>query len=96
MASTYFTIVDDETLYSSEQRRDMLSLYDETKGFADNFGHLVMAYYPDQKFRDYRLSLLVGWLVYATTNAYILYDSLIGDTGHRDFQNQVATHLMDS
>ena len=56
LASTYFTVEDNKTLYSSEMRRDVLSLYDETKGYADNFGHLVKAYYPDVKFRNYEFN----------------------------------------
>lgn len=96
LASTYFTVEDNKTLYSSEMRRDVLSLYDETKGYADNFGHLVKAYYPDVKFRNYELTLLVGWMIYATTNAYILYNLRGGELSHREFQYAIASNLMNS
>jgi len=95
LASTYFTVEDNQVLYSSEYRRDLLSLYDETKGYADNFGHLVMSYFPDIKFRNFRMQLLVGWLVYATTNAYILYTRQSDVLTHRAFQSQIAADLMN-
>ena len=95
LASTYFTVEDNQVLYSSEYRRDVLSLYDETKGYADNFGHLVMSYFPDIKFRNFRMQLLVGWLVYATTNAYILYTRQSDVLTHRAFQSQIAADLMN-
>jgi hypothetical protein len=50
LASNLFEIADKKDLYKPENRRTLLDIYDSTKGYTDDFGHLVKAYYPDEKF----------------------------------------------
>lgn len=96
LASDLFEISDNKDLYKPEDRRTLLNVYDETKGYTDDFGHLVKAYYPDQTFKNYKLQLVVGWFMYACTNAWILYSLKVNEVSHRKFLQQIAAHLLDS
>lgn len=96
LASNYFSVDDNKQKYHPEDRRMIMKIYDANKSFADNFGHLVKAYWPDLKFRNWEMTLLVGWFMYSCTNSYILYKLRGGAESHRQFIFQIAAHLISS
>lgn len=96
LASNLYRVVNDKACYDSKERRELLKVYDRTKGAADNFGQLFKSYYQAQKFRNYRITVLVGWFYWAITNAYIIYNSKGGPLPHRGFIYEIVKHLLNS
>jgi Transposase IS4 len=96
IASNLFSVKDSKEFYKPSERRTLLEMYDKTKGYSDNFGQLVKSYFPDEKFQNHELTLLVGWLMYATTNAYILALLRGSKISHREFQCSIARDLLFS
>lgn len=55
----YANIGTSEFSVQENDRRTLLKLYDQTKGFGDAFGQLVSNYNPHQKFHDFHITLLI-------------------------------------
>lgn len=62
LATTLYLVKDQKNLYKPENRRLILDKYDETKGYADQFGQLVKTYWPDGGFKKWHVAL-AGWVV---------------------------------
>lgn len=96
LVSNFFSVTDNEELYQPSKRRTMLQLYDQTKGYGDKFGQIVKSYYPAFHFKNWEMTLLIGWFKYALTNSYILFTLNGGELTHREFLHQIAHDLMDN
>lgn len=96
LISNLYTAEDNQDEYVSEDRRTLMNIYDKTKGSADAFGHLYKSYYPNEEFKKYTMTLLVGWLSFAMTNSFILYSLAHDDISHREFVREIAESLLRS
>lgn len=94
LASNCFVVVPDEENFTVEERRTLLKMYDKTKGFSDLFGQLTKTYWPGERFQNWKLSLLLGWVKYAVTNSYIIHKLREDNITHRDFVFQIGTNLL--
>lgn len=94
IASTLCIANDDESSSKVQERRDLLKIYDELKGKADHFGQLYKAQYPSGFHKRWKTTLLLGWIYFTLTNAYILFNMRIGTLTHKDYVLQIAKDLI--
>lgn len=78
-----FVVEENPEASSPIGRSEVLRHYRATKHYADNFSKLASAYGCKHRFESWKVTLLVGWMNWSVTNAYIL---------HRISQHEPTTH----
>jgi hypothetical protein len=78
-----------------DDRLPLLNHYDDTKRWTDQHDQLAAAYHFKHKHQNYMTTLLVGWFIWARTNAYIIYDMLHpGELTHMKFISEVGSSYL--
>lgn len=96
LASSAFTVENNPEKYNHKERRTLLKFYDSTKGSSDNFGQLVKSYWPNQRCLNWKMTVLLGWFMYAVTNSYIIVHLRNPDQLHRDYIYKLSRELLAS
>lgn len=94
IATTLCRAVESDGPFVIEERRDVLKIYDEYKGKADQFGRLYKAQYPNGTHKNWKNVLLIGWFYFTLTNAYILYSMRFNDLTHEEFVFKIAKSFL--
>lgn len=90
IATTLCYAIEDKDRADVKDRRDVLKIYDEHKGKADQFGHLFKSGYPMGHHQNWQTSLLIGWFYFSLTNAYILYSMRNTSLTHKEYVYEIA------
>jgi hypothetical protein len=90
LVSTWFTVKEKKKA-TREDRLPMLTHYDDTKRWTDQFDQLFAGYHYNHPHDDWKITLVLGWFGFAHTNAYILFGKVRGKVmDHYDFLMDVA------
>jgi hypothetical protein len=95
LVSTWFTVTEKKKVATREERKPILTHYDDTKRWTDQFDQLFEGFHYDHPHQDYKITMLLGWWGWAHTNAYILYRMVRGDEmDHYHFLLECARQLL--
>jgi hypothetical protein len=95
LVSSWFK-VEEKVSATREDRLPLLNHYDNTKRMTDQFDQLASSYAFNHRHSHFMITLLLGWFVWARTNAFIIYDTLRpGEFKHVEFVTECGRSYLE-